>query len=274
MEAVSSAKVSEGFRTVKLNFSLFASPVFLPKNISLSINEALNNRILTYSADIGGIVLTYNNVRVLSSYSRYVDESPFLHIKGSCECLIFMPDNTTPQLNALVEHVDDDRITAKLFDVFTVNVTTDKLTDYTHKYVGRGEMFEHNDDADVRIEEGSVIGIKCMGVFNEEYEEEHTIIIEGEFCEFISAPEVRESFEYDDDLDLGSGSIFQKDESDQESEGSSDEDYPHSDYDDEVIDVPRTHTMKRSSESEPKRKMQAVYNETDTESEGYSSGSD
>lgn len=75
------------FTTVDTEFSVDLHPSAL-RNVSTSVKQVLQELVLTYRPEYSGVVMGYQNVRIMSSAAPVHTFFPYTHVKVSAKLLI------------------------------------------------------------------------------------------------------------------------------------------------------------------------------------------
>ena len=112
--------------TRALEFFLFLTLVMtlLPSYIGRigdGVLEHLNDKILRYSRDLGGVFLSYSKPRVLQEAGRIIDEHPHIHFDLDYKAYVFRP-RVGSVLTGVVNNIGDDHIGCLVYDCFNASV--------------------------------------------------------------------------------------------------------------------------------------------------------
>ena len=83
--------------------------------------EHLNDKILRYSRDLGGVFLSYSKPRVLQEAGRIIDEHPHIHFDLDYKAYVFRP-RVGSVLTGVVNNIGDDHIGCLVYDCFNASV--------------------------------------------------------------------------------------------------------------------------------------------------------
>lgn len=117
----SSIAAKKCFFSVEVKEHIVIFPCYLG-NIKKSLYEKLNRRILEYSQELQGILVTYSNLSILQSTGEIHDDSPHVHLNIKYTACIFKPP-IGAVLKGVVNKIGEDYFTCLICGSFTVLVT-------------------------------------------------------------------------------------------------------------------------------------------------------
>jgi RPA43 OB domain in RNA Pol I len=126
----------DGFwkRSIELTISLLPSAL---SNVMAHIEEALRNYLLKYSDDIGGILLAFENVSILSHgnddaattacVGTIYNELPHIHYRVSADALVFDPSPGTKLVGSVVECSFQSHLSLLVHEYFNASVSAEQM---------------------------------------------------------------------------------------------------------------------------------------------------
>lgn len=111
---------SNKIQTVEATLELHLPPFYLG-NTMQGVRETLNNLLMKYCCEIDAVILAYSNVKILSTSSRILYDSPFSHFLVHCTMCIFRPKIGHP-IVGVVNKVSPDHIGLLVFGVFNASI--------------------------------------------------------------------------------------------------------------------------------------------------------
>ena len=108
------------FRQLELQEHMSLLPCYLGR-LAEGILEQLNRRVLRYSEEYGGVLLSYSKPCVLQSCGRIMDEQPHIHFDVRFTACIFRP-TIGSVLCGTVNKIGADYIGCLVYDCFNASV--------------------------------------------------------------------------------------------------------------------------------------------------------
>ena len=95
-------------------------------NVKAGIEQRLNQKLMTFTAALEGIIVSYDNIQVLGTLSHIIDDSPFISIDIEVDWLVlrFTPGSV---VHGVVTKVDGDALDLLVFDTFNVRIQLGRL---------------------------------------------------------------------------------------------------------------------------------------------------
>ncbi|XP_065161048.1 DNA-directed RNA polymerase I subunit RPA43 isoform X2 [Atheta coriaria] len=90
-------------------------------NIANSIKEILNERVAKYSAEFGGILLGFENIKIFGSKAPMYDDMCFMHQKIEADFYIFKP-TIGCRLNGVIIKKSQDHIGCLVHKLFNISL--------------------------------------------------------------------------------------------------------------------------------------------------------
>jgi RPA43 OB domain in RNA Pol I len=168
----------DGFwkRSIELTISLLPSAL---RNVLAHVEGALRNYLLKYSDEIGGILLAFENVTILShgnndAVGNIYNELPHIHYRVSANALVFDPSPGTKLVGSVAECSFQSHLSLLVHDYFNASVSAEHM---------RASGFEFDDvqrqwywqDTTNALDSGNSIDLVCLKL----YESGGIISIEG-----------------------------------------------------------------------------------------------
>jgi len=77
----------------RIEVSLSLLPAAM-KNIMMALQDSIRSMILKYTAKVGGVLLTFENIKIISNngHGRILNELPYLHYQVAFDALVFCPE--------------------------------------------------------------------------------------------------------------------------------------------------------------------------------------
>mmetsp|Transcript_42332 Transcript_42332/g.92785 ORF Transcript_42332/g.92785 Transcript_42332/m.92785 type:complete len:186 (-) Transcript_42332:117-674(-) len=101
------------------------SPAYLG-NLQAGIFDQLNKSLLKHIDDLGGVVLSYDHVRVLSKHASIHNDDPFLYVPISLSTLMFAP-TVGDKLEAVVTRHGRDHLALLVYGLFNASTSARKI---------------------------------------------------------------------------------------------------------------------------------------------------
>ena len=94
-------------------------------NISKGVTEHLNCKILKYSINLNGVLLSYSRPNVLHNEGKILDEQPHIHLDVTYSATIFRPVLGCA-LSGTVNKVGADHVGCLVYNCFNVTVVSNE----------------------------------------------------------------------------------------------------------------------------------------------------
>jgi DNA-directed RNA polymerase subunit E'/Rpb7 len=115
-------------KTIRMIFSLYPSHL---DDIMMEINRSLRQNLLKYVSGLNGILLAFDNVRIVLNGGRKVgvilNEQPHLHYLVDLDALVFAPDSGM-HLHGVVTECFESHVGLLVHKFFNASVSSDHLT--------------------------------------------------------------------------------------------------------------------------------------------------
>lgn len=147
------------FRQCKLVIKVSLSPCFA-FSLRKGVQEEVNQYLMRYSTEIGGILTAYKNVKLVKPYAHIVNEMPHLHCSVSLDALAFCPSIGT-ELEGVVNKVGSNHIGMLVANVFNASVAA---TELPKGYVHNCDLNAWVNESDEEIKEGSVVTFRVQKI--------------------------------------------------------------------------------------------------------------
>eukprot|EP00471_Norrisiella_sphaerica_P006972 CAMPEP_0184491112 /NCGR_PEP_ID=MMETSP0113_2-20130426/19635_1 /TAXON_ID=91329 /ORGANISM="Norrisiella sphaerica, Strain BC52" /LENGTH=250 /DNA_ID=CAMNT_0026875329 /DNA_START=240 /DNA_END=992 /DNA_ORIENTATION=- len=105
--------------------SVFLNPTRL-SNVQRGVEEQLNARILQYSTDLEGVVLSYSNLQLLSETGKIMHNFPHIECKALVRFLLYSPRKGS-KIRAKVNKVGPDFLGLLALGIFNISVSREGL---------------------------------------------------------------------------------------------------------------------------------------------------
>ncbi|KAL0244541.1 hypothetical protein GEMRC1_008625 [Eukaryota sp. GEM-RC1] len=113
------------FKKIVLHRSIFLPPHLLD-DVKQSVSNAYNTDILKYQRRFDGVLITVNEVDILS-HGTIIDDSAFCQFDTSAELIVFSPPQNGT-LTGTVVYVADDHIALLVYGVFNASIPKSSLS--------------------------------------------------------------------------------------------------------------------------------------------------
>lgn len=104
------------------------------RDLRKSVNDSLRLWLLRYSSGLGGILLSFSNVQVLTD-GKIMNDLPHIHYQVSCDMLVFDPLVGT-DLNGVVTESFHSHISLLVFGYFNASIPVVCLKDAGFEFDG------------------------------------------------------------------------------------------------------------------------------------------
>eukprot|EP01134_Creolimax_fragrantissima_P001508 CFRG1508T1 len=143
------------FKKVNVTEYVHLPPQYIG-NPEQGVRDILNEKLLRYNEELGGVVLCYEGLRAKQSSARTIADSPFCHFDVNTSLLLFAPVVGTEMVGT-VHKVGVDHVGVLVFGTFNVSIPKE--------FIHRDLMFNKDEfvwydpgnDAGVKFSEGSLI---------------------------------------------------------------------------------------------------------------------
>ena len=110
------------FATMEVRQRMTLLPSYIGR-VGDGVLEHLNDKVLRYSRDLGGVLLSYSKPRVLQNAGAIIDEHPHTHFDLQYTAHVFRP-RVGSVLCGVVNNIGDDHIGCLVYDCFNASVVT------------------------------------------------------------------------------------------------------------------------------------------------------
>lgn len=111
---------SSCFRNMTVKEHLSLLPCYIGR-VSNGITEHINRKILRYSSQFNGVLLSYSKPRAIQNEAKIMDEQPHIHFDITYTAYVFRPVLGS-LLCGTVNKIGVDHVGCLLFDCFNVSV--------------------------------------------------------------------------------------------------------------------------------------------------------
>lgn len=165
-EQVSSGKKRQKPSTCFLEKKVVSSVSLLPSDLHQSkergVARLLGMQLLRYSDELSGVLLAYNNLKLLDDGKAFVlDDSPYLHLHVSYTAVTFQPA-LGASLQGKVTKSYASHIALNVFHYFHASVTAEELEKAGFSYDAAAEQWMRDDKS---LEEGAMVSFVVSKVF-------------------------------------------------------------------------------------------------------------
>ncbi len=144
----------QAFRSVRISEHISLLPSYVGR-IAEGVIEHLNNKVLSYSPQLHGVMLSYSKPVVLQSKGRIYDEHPHIHLDISYTAYVFRP-LLGGVLYGTVNKMGVDHIGCLAYDCFNVSIITGDIASLSKKN-GVSKRHRH-------LEEGAVVKFRVVAI--------------------------------------------------------------------------------------------------------------
>lgn len=97
-------------------------------NILGGVRDRLNNMLMRYSEDFGGVVLSYSNEKLTSTKGAILESLPYVHVQATAVLLLFSP-TVGQTLEGVVNQVCGDHLGLLVMGVFNASIAVTDTED-------------------------------------------------------------------------------------------------------------------------------------------------
>lgn len=165
---MAASAVASSFREVKVRIALHLYPSRMG-NVRAGVEEVLDQLLLSHCVPVGGVVLSYSDVRLKDRLGLLLDGRPHAHFEAEAKLVVFAP-KTGSALAGVVNKVGDDHVGLLVSGAFNVAVSAaDMPEEYHFDYVNqRWVPQEGADDLLPELAVDTAVPVTVRGVQNTE----------------------------------------------------------------------------------------------------------
>lgn len=142
----------------KLRLSASILPSGL-RDVKSSIDKCMSSFMLKYSEAIGGVIMAYNNVQIMTNGSgRIVEELPHIHYDVTCDALVFDPFPKA-KLTGRVTGSFHSHLSLVVFDYFNASISASHLRAKGFEYDPNSDLW-YEIKSEYVIEKSSLVGFE------------------------------------------------------------------------------------------------------------------
>jgi len=168
------------FYRKKLRWTVSLLPAAL-KNVQMNVEDTLRSMLLKYADGIGGILMAFENVKILSdnkncTVGMIMNELPHIHYKVAADALVFVPKPGCPLTGEVTETCFHSHVSLVVHHYFNASISADRLraAGFAFDEV-QLQWFRDNNDNQNPLMAGDRIDFVCEKL----YESAGIISIEG-----------------------------------------------------------------------------------------------
>jgi hypothetical protein len=187
-----SHELSDVFYRKKLELTISLLPSAL-SNVLVHAEDALRLYLLKYSDGIGGIMLAFENVKILSENQDNVagsilDELPYIHYKVSTDVLVFNPSPGSKMSGTVTDESFHSHVSLIVHNYFNASIPADMLRDAGFEFdTVQMQWYYQRDPNATALKRNDHIDFTCHKL----YEAGGIISIEGTDPVFVSLPSIK-----------------------------------------------------------------------------------
>mmetsp|Transcript_11814 Transcript_11814/g.14696 ORF Transcript_11814/g.14696 Transcript_11814/m.14696 type:complete len:201 (-) Transcript_11814:719-1321(-) len=115
------------FRLLTLNSTVCLPPAYIGRSMQ-GFEELLNARLLRYDPRLGGVPLTYSDIKIKGNAGRVFNELPELIYEVSMKCLVFATPSGM-RMKGTINEVTAGHITLLVCGAFQVSIAKDQINE-------------------------------------------------------------------------------------------------------------------------------------------------
>ncbi|ORZ41407.1 hypothetical protein BCR44DRAFT_1006045 [Catenaria anguillulae PL171] len=108
------------FSKVTAKFYLHLAPKFVNDPMK-GVEDHLNRMLLKFNKDIGGVIMSYTNVQLLTDRATILFDSPFMHFHIACDLVVFAPA-VGSRIRGVINKQSQTHIGLLVFNLFNVSI--------------------------------------------------------------------------------------------------------------------------------------------------------
>jgi DNA-directed RNA polymerase subunit E'/Rpb7 len=141
-------------KTIRMLFSLYPSDL---EDIVAEIKRSLKQNLLKYVSGIEGVLLAFDNVRVVPNSGRrtagvILNEQPQIHYHADLDTLVFAPAKDM-RLRGTVTECFESHVGLLVHNFFNASITSDQLVTAGFSFDDQGEWVHEDGSTTIAAEE-------------------------------------------------------------------------------------------------------------------------
>ncbi|MES1913263.1 MAG: hypothetical protein MHM6MM_005467 [Cercozoa sp. M6MM] len=162
--------VEDAYERVRCRTTIFIHPSFLPHRVRDGLESDLNSRVLKYDESLGGIMLAYKNLKLVSEEGRIFSERPHVAVPVQMDALV-KPLKAGEYVEGVVTHLGKDHVGVLLLGALHVaivrhNIDSERWQFHadTNSFVDSHATSLEEDDPHKCLQEGSTLRFKLVSL--------------------------------------------------------------------------------------------------------------
>ncbi|KAI9202985.1 uncharacterized protein BJ171DRAFT_157625 [Polychytrium aggregatum] len=149
------------FKTVDATLLVHLPPRFVGETMK-GVTHYLNSLLMRYVAEVGGVVLSFKNIKLLESSGRILFDNPYTHFNVSVRFTVFAPERSSI-LTGVVNKVSSDHIGLLVHGVFNASIAADQIRKSEFRWDSKQSAWIQKSDKSV-IDSNAIIRFTVLDI--------------------------------------------------------------------------------------------------------------